>query len=88
MQTISTKYYGPGNVRGARIVAKTSGGLRFTFPYEHGAGVEGNHLAAADAVARGLGWHGEWHGGSLNTHGDMIWVLAARGDASAFTIAA
>lgn len=66
-QTIQTKYLSPGNVRGARIKASTSGAKSksLTIGYDHRLGFEANHVKAAAALARSLGWSGEYAAGAL-----------------------
>jgi hypothetical protein len=86
-QTITTRYHGPGNVRGARITAKASGGIRKSFPYDHAAGPEGSHLAAAWALAASLNWCGDWHGGALDDKGARVWVKAREGAGNSFKVA-
>ena len=49
MQAIVTKYVGPGNVRGARIIAKCKAG-RVSIPYPHELSGEAVHRAAAVAL--------------------------------------
>lgn len=51
MKAITTKYFGPGNVRGARIRAKAEGvpAVFISYPYELSG--EEVHRAAAPAVA-------------------------------------
>jgi hypothetical protein len=49
MQAIVTKYVGPGNVRGARIIAKCEAG-RVSIPYPHELSGEAVHRAAAVAL--------------------------------------
>ncbi len=56
MQAITTKYYGPGNVRGARIKAQTESGIKVWVSYDHGS--DNPHRDAAVALCRKLGWHG------------------------------
>jgi hypothetical protein len=55
MIAIQTKYIGPSNTRGARIVASTSNGHRLSVPYDH-AGEP--HRKAAIALARKMSWTG------------------------------
>ena len=45
MQAIETKYYGPGNVRGARITAKCERG-KLTVEWDHSLNSDGNHRRA------------------------------------------
>jgi hypothetical protein len=74
MQAIQTKYLGPTNYKGARVVAECDAG-RVTLSWDHALNVEDNHAAAAQALAKKLGWtnYGPWHGGSLKD-GSMAWV--------------
>lgn len=57
MQAIETKYVGPTNTRGARIIATTgSGHHKLTIPYPHELSGEACHEAAAVELATKLGW--------------------------------
>jgi hypothetical protein len=58
MQAITTKYHGPGNVRGARISATTESGVRVSVPIDHGLDTDENHANAARALCAKLGWSG------------------------------
>ena len=55
MQAILTKYHGPTNTRGSRISAAASAGKIFV-EYDHALDLEGNHRAAAGALAVKLKW--------------------------------
>ncbi len=55
MQTIETRYCGPTNTKGARIIATTASGLRFIIPYCGDDG-EACHRRAATELAESLGW--------------------------------
>lgn len=61
-QAISTKCHGPTNTRGSRISAKAQAG-RVSVPYDHALSVQGNHEAAARALAEKFGWVGKLVGG-------------------------
>jgi hypothetical protein len=50
MLAIVTKYYGPTNTKGSRIVASYDG-RRATVAYDHGLSIDGNHKKAAKAFA-------------------------------------
>lgn len=64
MQFISTKYLGPTNHRPGRIKAWASfAPATVTVPYDHALSQEGNHDAAAKALAVKLGWAGDWVSG-------------------------
>lgn len=71
MQAIRTRYHGPTNVRGSRIIAKCEGGS-FTMPYNHALSLEGNHDAAARLLLEKLGWPNVYFGGVFE--GDYYWV--------------
>ena len=80
MQAITTKYLGPTNHNGSRILAKCQAG-RLTVPYEYGA--RDPHDVAAMALIRKLGWHehGEWIGGGLPDGTGNAYVCRTRHDA-------
>lgn len=63
-QAISTKYLGPTNNRGARVVAKSASGHRHVMSWDHALNVPDNHAAAAQELAEKLAWVGKWHGGA------------------------
>ena len=74
MQYITTKYFGPGNVKGSRFKATASGGTSMTVSYNYALTAEKNHRAAAMALAEKLNWHGDWVAG----HGDAGNVYVCR----------
>lgn len=60
LQTITTTYLPPGNVRGARMRAKASGGASIVVSYDHAATTDyGPHIRAAQEMARRFGWSGK-----------------------------
>lgn len=70
MDSIRTKYIGPTNYRGSRVVAATgdvrpSTGRpdRLVMSWRDDLDSEGNHKRAAEALARKLGWYGSWAAG-------------------------
>lgn len=67
-QAIETRYAGPTNHRGARIIVRAQAG-RITVSWDHALDVDQNHLAAARAFAEKWGWEGRWRGGA-NAKGD------------------
>lgn len=68
MQSIVTKYHGPGNLRGSRISATASGGGgRVSVAYSHRLNAEENHDAAARALALKMGWRGQMVRGALKS---------------------
>lgn len=80
-QSISTKYVGPTNFRGSRIIATSASGHRVTVDYAHEMNVEMNHRSAAHKLAADLSWTGEWVGGA--TKDGYVFVQP---DGDSFTI--
>src|SRR5208282_2036790 len=65
MKAIKTKYKGPTNTRGSRIIASDEDGNRVTISYPYQLSGEAVHLAAAKALCDKMGWTGDLIGGSL-----------------------
>lgn len=65
-QAITTKFLGPTNHSGARILVKAQAGRR-TYAWAHEYDVGKNHADAARRFAREYGWdaHGKMYGGAL-----------------------
>lgn len=94
MQAIYTRYYGPTNFRGSRIVAFTSGyrsaradgrkalakELRHSQPYDHSADQGGNHMMAAKALAERLNWEGLWSEGEGPDGRGFVYVCSEGAD--------
>lgn len=81
LQAITTKYIGPTNTRGARIVAKAQAG-RLVVPYDHSLEVSANHAAAARAFAQKWDWDGTWVGGGTDEGACFVRLNGASIDAS------
>lgn len=64
MKSIETRYLGPTDTRGGRILATDHDGHRITVPYDHALNPDAMHRAAAYALCRKLGWHGTYYQGS------------------------
>jgi len=79
MVAIETKFIPPTNHRGARVKAFTESGLSVTIPWEHGDGVEANHVAAAQALAHKMDWAGFWVGGGTKRGWAFVNSRAAQG---------
>lgn len=75
MQAITTKYIGPSTVKGSRYKAVSGSGLSVTIPADHSKDSDQNHLAAAVALAKKLGWAGRLIGGG--TQDGYAFVFAA-----------
>ena len=63
MKAITTKYHGPTNTRGARIIASDSDHNRVTVSYGHAA--KDPYTVAAIALCRKMGWSGQLCWGSI-----------------------
>jgi hypothetical protein len=74
MQTISTKYVGPTNYRGSRIIATSASGRKITVSYDPAVSSESAHMNGVIALAEKLGWKGTMSGG--HTKDGMVWVFA------------
>jgi len=73
MQAIETKYVPATNHKGSRVIARSSSGQRVTLDWDHAKNSEGNHLAAARALAEKFDWFGTWvSGGSLSGKGEVF----------------
>ena len=63
-QSIETRYVGPTNHRGSRIIATTPGGHKVTHAWNYEFNIEANHYAAAEALRAKLDWPSIKAGGS------------------------
>ncbi len=77
-QAITTKFFGPGNVRGSRVKATAQAGS-VTLEWDHALNSDQNHVAAAQALARKLDWSGTWHGGAHASNGYCFVLEAPQG---------
>lgn len=83
-QAIITKFMGPTNSRGARVKATADAGS-VTVGWDYALNIEGNHTAAAKALAMKLGWDGlSWFGGGLPGSGYAF--VSADGGKAAFSL--
>jgi hypothetical protein len=72
MLAIETRFVGPTNTRGSRIVARVMEQLptrKVTVEYEHGLNADENHRAAAIALIHRMGW--------TSGNGYGAWVMGA-----------
>jgi hypothetical protein len=67
-QAIQTKYLGPTNSKGDRILA-SSKAQSITKSWDHALTVDANHIEAAMSLAKKLKWTGEWCGGGTEASG-------------------
>ena len=56
MQTLQTRYFGPTNTQGAKVQAKTSGGIGLVRSYDYELCPMENHLQIARELKAELGW--------------------------------
>ena len=75
MQAIQTKYVGPTNTKGARIIARYQGG-KIIVGWDYAKDVTENHLDAALALATKLDWLRHTHGWAHGTLPDGSFCLA------------
>ena len=73
MQTIETKYVGPSNVKGSRIIATSASGKRAIVSYDSALSSEDAHMVGVKALCAKLDWHGKLAGG--HTKNGMVWVF-------------
>lgn len=63
---IETRYLGPTNRLGSRIVAKSASGHRIMLDWDDALNTDENHRAAAKALANKLGWTNRLITGALS----------------------
>lgn len=73
-QAIETRYLAPTNHRGARVVANTPSGMRFTHHWNHSLGIEANHYEAAKGLQDMVQWEPIKAGGS--TKAGFVWLVS------------
>ena len=74
-QAIETRFLGPTDHRGSRIVAKCQAG-KFTVGYDYALSSERNHEKAAMALASKLGWSGSLIGGGSADGKGYVFVFS------------
>ncbi len=76
-QAIETRYAGPTNHRGARVIVRAQAG-RLTVSWDHALNVDENHAQAAKAFAERWGWAGRWIGGGSADGRGNVFVCSER----------
>lgn len=71
MQAIRTRYYGPTNTRGSRIVAKCEAGT-LSMPYNHALSAYQNHATCAALMLKRFSWGKPYVGGCFAN--DYYWT--------------
>ncbi len=77
MLAIFTRFIGPTNFRGSRVVARTASGRRVTLPWDHAKNPSENH---AVALAESAGWSVDlaYGGETLDKRGNVYVVVVRR----------
>lgn len=77
MQAVKTKYYGPTNCRGSKIIASCEAG-KIQMPYRHELNIDENHRAACVALIKKLWWDSGYYSHMVGgQHGDAFyWVFS------------
>lgn len=74
MKAIQTRYVGPTDTKGSRIIASEPDGKRLTLSYDSALDSEPNHRKAAEALRDKLNWSGNLAGGYLK-NSTYVWVF-------------
>lgn len=89
MKAITVKYFGPGNVRGSRLIASDSDGNRKSVPYpDEGHSYEDKHFIAVQALCAKMGWGGEVVCGWMKTadREHSVWVFIDNGGSNRYML--
>lgn len=78
MKAIVTKYKGPTNRRGSRIIASDSDGNKVIFDHSAANSHDEAHANAARALCKKMGWTGKLVNGSLGA-GVEVFVFLSDG---------
>lgn len=78
MKAIKTKYKGPTNTRGSRIIASDEDGNRITISYPYELSGEAVHRKAAQALCDKMNWPGELASGSIKNGYVFVFVERMR----------
>tara|TARA_R100001443_G_C3247301_1_gene152320 strand:- start:47 stop:289 length:243 start_codon:yes stop_codon:yes gene_type:complete len=74
LQAITTKYFGPTNDSDSRFIATCKGG-RMTVSYDYSLDAIDNHIAAANALRKKLGWTDAEMKSGRNHREEVVHVL-------------
>lgn len=74
MKAIITRYKGPTDTKGSRIIASDEDGNRISISYPYELSGETVHQKAAQALCQKMGWTGELVGGSLKNGYCFVFV--------------
>jgi hypothetical protein len=76
MQTITTRYIGPTNLRGTRISASAQAGRKF-YPWQYHLNAEQNHRRAAAKFAEAMNWPAQLATGQTHK-GETVHVMISK----------
>lgn len=80
MQAIETKYIGPTDTKGARIMARCDA-KRIVRSVDHSLNIEDRHGHVASELIHILGWHGHWVCGAVPSNSmGYVFVCTQRHD--------
>jgi hypothetical protein len=85
MKAIRTRYVGPTNTRGSRIIASDGDKNSISTSYPHGLNSDEGHELAAYLLMQKMGWGNHLVGGGFQH--DMYWTMIpidTRGDKPAY----
>jgi hypothetical protein len=72
MKAITTKYFGPGNVKGSRFKASDGDNNSVTTGYDHALNSDENHIAAARKLMVKMNWDADivsaWQANGVHVH--------------------
>lgn len=74
-QAITTKYFGPGNVKGSRVKATAAAG-NIILHWDDSLNTEQNHALAAKTLAEKMKWNGSYYMGGLPDNKGYVFVYA------------
>lgn len=77
MKAITTKFYGPSNVKGSRYSATDLDGNRVILSTDFALSSEGNHDRAALALCKKMNWRGNLVRGALKDGNVYVFYGAA-----------
>ncbi len=72
MKAIRTRFYGPTDTRGSRIVADDGDGNRISESYDHALNSDDNHMGVAYLLMHKMNWSGQLVGAWYKN--DCYWV--------------
>lgn len=76
MKAIRTRYIGPSNTRGSRIIASDGDRNSLSIPYPHALTTDDAHELAAYKLMQKMGWPNELNGGGFQN--DNYWTMLPR----------